>query len=185
MNLLAISGSTRRGSYNTRLAHLVGKLRSSDRLAVVTDLNRLPFYDADLEAVGTPPAVAELRSAVAAADAVVIITPEYNGTVPGVLGNAVDWLSRPPGQSVLRHKPVLVLSACPSRFGGVRAADHLRTVLSRIGAKVAPSGLSVPVAHQSLGERVDPAVAVELTNLLAQCLDQLAEPTDAGLAMAS
>ena len=70
MNLLAISGSTRRGSYNTRLAHLVGKLRSSDRLAVVTDLNRLPFYDADLEAVGTPPAVAELRSAVAAADAV-------------------------------------------------------------------------------------------------------------------
>ena len=185
MNLLAISGSTRRGSYNTRLAHLVGKLRSSDRLAVVTDLNRLPFYDADLEAVGTPPAVAELRSAVAAADAVVIITPEYNGTVPGALGNAVDWLSRPPGQSVLRHKPVLVLSACPSRFGGVRAADHLRTVLSRIEAKVAPSGLSVPVAHQSLGERVDPAVAVELTNLLAQCLDQLAEPVDAGLAMAS
>lgn len=80
-------------------------------------------------------------------------------------------------------------TGCPapraSRFGGVRAADHLRTVLSRIGAKVAPSGSSVPVAHQSLGERVDPAVAVELTNLLAQCLDQLAEPTDAGLAMAS
>src|SRR3982751_4388132 len=93
MNLLAISGSTRLGSYNTGLAHLVGELRLGHQLAVVTDLDRLPFYDADVEAVGTPPAVAELRSTVAAAaDAVVIVTLEHNFTVPGVLGNAVDWL---------------------------------------------------------------------------------------------
>jgi len=100
--------------------------------------------------------VAELRSTVAAADAVVIVTPEYNGTVPGVLPNAVDWLFRPRGQSVLLDEPVLVLSASPSRLGGVRAADHHRTVLSRIGAKVTPSGLSVPMAHESLSGRVEP-----------------------------
>jgi chromate reductase len=158
MNLLAISGSTRLGSRNTGLAYLVGELRLGHQLAVVTDLDRLPFYDADVEALGTPPVVAELRSTVAAADAdpVAIVTPDYNGTVPGVLGNAVDWLSRPRGQSVLPDKPVLVLSASPSRLGGVRAADHLRTVLSRIGAKVTPSGSSVPMAHESLGGRVEP-----------------------------
>jgi NADPH-dependent FMN reductase len=80
--LQGVSGSTRRSPLNTRLAHLVGDLRPGDLVAVVTNLDRLPFYNADVEAVGTPPAVAQLRSAVAAADGVVIVTPEYNGTVP-------------------------------------------------------------------------------------------------------
>jgi chromate reductase len=171
MELLVISGSTRRGSFNTRLAHLVREVRASDSVSVVSDLAALPFYDADLEAIGVPKAVTALRGAVAAADVVVFVTPEYNGTVPGVLGNAVDWLSRPHGQSVLLDKPVLVLSASPSRFGAVRAADHLRTVLDRIGAEVLPTGLSVAAAHQRLGERVDPELVVQLADVLRSALD--------------
>jgi len=135
MNILVISGSTRRGSVNTRLARLVAELRPSDAVTVVDYLARLPFYDADLEFAGTPEAVTDLRNAVTAADVVVVVTPEYNGTVPGVLVNAVDWLSRPHDRSVLRNKPILVLSASPTRYGAVRAAEHLRTVLARIGAQ--------------------------------------------------
>ena len=171
MDLLVISGSTRRGSFNTRLARLVRDLRPQDRVTVVSDLTVLPFYDADVEALGVPGVVASLRRAVAQADAVVVVTPEYNGTVPGVLANAVDWLSRPHGQSVLEGKPVVVLSASPSRYGGVRAAEHLRAVLRRIGALVAPQGMSVSAAHQRLGEPVDPEVVDQVAAVLSEALD--------------
>jgi len=186
MDLLVLSGSTRRGSFNTRLAHLVRELRPQDRVTVVSDLAVLPFYDADVEAVEIPPAVAGLRGAVAAADAVVVVTPEYNGTVPGVLGNAVDWLSRPRGHSVLEGKPVLVLSASPSRFGAARAAEHLRAVLRRIGAEVLPVELSVAAAHQRLGEPVDRDLIVQVADVLAQALDAAleGEPADECLVLA-
>ena len=124
MNLLVISGSTRRDSLNTRLARLVRDLRPADTVTIINDLNTLPFYDADLEeAAGFPPAVAALRERVAVADMVVAVTPEYNGTIPGVLGNAIDWLSRPPGGSVLDAKPTLVLSASPSNGHQRRVTD--------------------------------------------------------------
>jgi chromate reductase len=172
MNVLVISGSTRRGSVNTRLARLVAELRPSDAVTVVDYLARLPFYDADLESAGTPEAVIDLRNAVTAAAVVVVVTPEYNGTVPGVLVNAVDWLSRPPGRSVLRDKPMLVLSAAPTRYGAVRAAEHLRTVLARIGAAVPATGLSVAAAHQRLGQaEPDPELVTDLVAVLAAILD--------------
>ncbi len=172
MNILAVSGSTRRGSLNTRLALLVPALRPHDEVSVVNDLNRLPFYDADLEATGVARAVASLRAAVTVADSVVVVTPEYNGTVPGLLGNAVDWLSRPPRRSVLRGKSVLVLSASPTAYGGARAAEHLRSVLARIGAAVRPGGLAVAAAHERLGPAgPDPQLVAELSDLLAETLD--------------
>ncbi len=172
MKILVISGSSRRGSLNSRLARLVAVVRPADEVTILTDLTGLPFYDGDLEAAGTPAAVADLRNAVTAADLLVLVTPEYNGTVPGLLGNAIDWLSRPPRQSVLRGKPVLVLSASPTRHGGIRAAEHLRGVLSRIGAIVQPAGLSVAVAHQRLGQpEADPKVVADLADLLAATLD--------------
>lgn len=171
MNILAISGSSRRGSLNTRLVRLVAELRPADVVTVVTDLATLPFYDADLESCGTPTAVADLRAAVTAADFVVVATPEYNGSVPGVLGNAVEWLSRPPQQSVLRAKPVLVVSASPGRYGGSRAAEHLRAVLTRVGAAVSPAGLSIAAAHQRLGAaEPDPQLVADLHDLLTPIL---------------
>ncbi len=178
MNVLVISGSTRRESFNARLARLVRDLRPQDDVILVSNLSALPFYNADVEAIGWPEDVAGLRSAVEAADVVVLVTPEYNGTVPGVLANAVDWLSRPAHHSVLRGKPVLVLSASPSGYGGVRAAGHLREVLRRIGAEVADVGLSVPRADQRLTDPVDPEVVDQLAGVLVEVLDAVpvAEP---------
>lgn len=172
MNVLVISGSTRRDSLNTRLARLVKDLCPAGTATVINDLNALPFYDGDIEASGTPPSVAALRQHVADADFVVIVTPEYNGSVPGVLGNAIDWLSRPHGHAVLDAKPVLVLSASPSGYGGMRAAQHLRTVLANAGAAVASTGMSVAGAHQRLtATGVDPEVAADLARLLSDNFD--------------
>jgi chromate reductase len=155
-------------------------------VALRNDLDRVPFYHADVEAAGVPVAVRELREAVADADALVIVTPEYNGTVPGMLGNAVDWLSRPTGESVLRSKPVVVLSASPSRYGGIRAAEHLRTVLGYIGADVAPVGVSVPRAHQCfMDSAADPELVTEVTGVLAKALDQPETPLPDALGLAA
>lgn len=167
MKLLVVSGSTRQGSLNTRLARLVATLRPSDDVEVVSNLADLPFYDADAEAIGWPAAVAELREAAAGAEAVVIVTPEYNGTVPGVLSNALDWLSRPAGDSVLRDKVVQVHSASPGRNGGASAATQLRGVLARIGAVVLEGGLSVSSAHLSLSDGdADPATVAAMDDEL-------------------
>lgn len=169
MKLLVISGSTRKGSFNTRLAQLVAVLRPSDEVEVVSNLAELPFYDGDTEVQGWPETVSGLREAVDAADGVVIVTPEYNGAVPGVLSNAVDWLSRPAGDSVLKNKVVQVLSASPGRYGGARAAGLLREVLGRIGAIVLESGLSVDSAHLKLkDETPDPVIVPALTAALEE-----------------
>ena len=175
MRVLVASGSTRQASFNTRLAHLVADASPDEEVQVVSDLNRLPFYDADAEAAGVPGQVALLRTAVHTADLLVLVTPEYNGTIPGVLANAVDWLSRPHRSSALRGKSVLVLSASPSPSGGARAAGHLRTVLDRIGADVLASGLSVSAAHSRLAaDNSDPQLLAELAALLTETLDAAA-----------
>ena len=171
MDILVVSGSSRERSLNTRLAHLVSEARPADRVTVVTDLRTLPFYDGDVEERGTPAPVAELRAAARAADLVVVVTPEYNGTVPGLLGNAVDWLSRPVRQGVLTGKPMLVLSASPGRGGGARAAEHLRAVLAHLGAVVHPESLSVGSAH----EQLDPDPSGPLLAHLAGLLDAAAQ----------
>ena len=176
------SPAPRAATHSTRLARLVAELRPADAVTVVADLARLPFYDADVESAGITAAVAQLRAATTAAALVVLVTPEYNGTVPGILGNAVDWLSRPPGQPALRGKPVLVLCASPTRYGGARAAEHLRAVLTR-GATVLPAGLSVPTAHQRLcADEPDAQVLADLTELLAQ--PSTDTPGDLGLGRA-
>ena len=180
MQILVISGSTREQSLNTRLGRLVARVRPQDTVSVDAALDRLPFYDGDVEAAGAPAVVADLREAVAQADLVVFSTPEYNGTTPGLLVNAVDWLSRPYGRSALRGKPVLVLSASPGRGGGVRAAAHLRELLARVGATVSPGQLAVPEAGRRLGgSEADPALLAELGDVLAGALDAVAEETAA------
>jgi chromate reductase len=186
MRVLVISGSSRRESLNTRLARLAAAALTQDTATVVNDLDRVPYYNGDVEAAGLPAPVVELRRAVADADAVVIVTPEYNGTVPGLLGNAVDWLSRPPGNSVLQGKRVVVLSASPSRYGGIRAASHLRTVLGHIRADVAPQGLSVARAPQRLGDSsADPDLVTELAKVLDEALHPAPAPDENILALAA
>jgi chromate reductase len=109
---------------------------------------------------------AERRAGVAAADVVVVVTPEYNGTISGLLGNAIDWLSRPYGgqPSVLRGKPAVAAAASPGGVGGARALVSLRTVLANAGADLLDVTLSVPEVHLRLE---DEALQVELDELVA------------------
>jgi chromate reductase len=124
VRLLGVSGSLRRESYSTAiLRELQSELDGGLHLHVVVP--RLPLYDQDEEDGEALAAVTAFREAVGAADGLVICTPEYNHGVPGVLKNALDWLSRPSAQSVLRDKPVLIISNSPGFTGGVRAQAQL------------------------------------------------------------
>ncbi|WP_326685218.1 NAD(P)H-dependent oxidoreductase [Streptomyces microflavus] len=137
LKFLAISGSLRRASHNTGLLRSLPALAPSGvAIDLYEGLGSLPLFNEDLETLPAPAAVAELRALVAAADGVLIATPEYNSSIPGSLMNGLDWLSRPVGASVLRGKPVAVLGASPSQFGTARAQLVLRQVLHRIQAQV-------------------------------------------------
>jgi chromate reductase len=163
MTVLVITGSARQDSHTRRLGEQLVATTPGGVLA--PRLTEIPFFDQDLEA--TPPAVVqELRAQVVAADLVVFVTPEYNGTISGLLGNAIDWLSRPyDGQpSVLRGKPVVAAAASPGGVGGVRALVSLRTVLGNTGAQLLNSTLSVPEVHVRLE---DASLQAELDELVA------------------
>lgn len=154
--ILAIAGSLRQGSYNR------GLLRAAEELAPdwvevrFFDIGTLPFFNEDLEAAGDPEPVRRFKEAIRAANAVLIATPEYNGAVPGVLANAMDWASRPTGRSVLRNKPVAVMGAVLGRSGSVNAQAALRGVLSRVGAVVVPDPqVLVPQASRLFDEQVN------------------------------
>src|SRR5579859_6329119 len=136
MRILGISGSLRRDSHNTRLLRGVGELLPDGvELDIFDQLGAIPPYSED-EEHATPPAVAALKAAIAGADAVLVATPEYNASIPGVLKNALDWVSRPPAQSPLRSKPAAVIGASTGLFGAVWAQAELRKVLKTIGARV-------------------------------------------------
>ncbi len=113
------------------------------------EIGGLPFYDADVESEGDPPAVAEFKAALFRADGLLIATPEHNAGLPGVLTNAIDWASRLPGRSPLVGKPVAIMGASPSQLGTARAQLHLRQVLAHTHARVLPPPeLLVASAHQ-------------------------------------
>jgi len=102
------------------------------------DLTMLPFYDGDLEAEGDPGSVIALKGALDAAEMVFVVTPEYNGGMPAVLKNAIDWASRPPKPQAWDQKPVAILGTSPGRSGTVEAQRALRACLSRLNAFVMP-----------------------------------------------
>jgi chromate reductase len=160
--VLVLTGSARRDSYTLRLGAAVAAALPEAVLA--PRLTELPYFDQDLEA--TPPAsVQALRAQVAAADAVVVVTPEYNGTIPGLLGNAVAWLSRPYGRGALRGKPVLAVAASPGGVGGARAVVALRTVLANAGAELVGPPLTVDEVDRRLDGDLD--VVREIAQLLS------------------
>ena len=128
LRILGIAGSLRRASYNRGLLREAVAVAPADVRVDVFDLTPIPLYNADVEAQGDPEPVAALKSAIGAADALLIATPEYNYSIPGVLKNAIDWASRPPATSVLLGKPIALMGASPGRFGSVRAQLALRQV---------------------------------------------------------
>ncbi len=132
--ILGLSGSLRSGSFNTQLLRVSASLLPKDATLDVVTLEGIPLYDGDLEAKGIPPAVAALKDRLAAADALLIASPEYNHSIPGVLKNAVDWLSRPPKDidRVFRAKPVALIGASPGSFGTARGQAAWLPVLRAV-----------------------------------------------------
>ncbi|RJO75054.1 NAD(P)H-dependent oxidoreductase [Nocardia panacis] len=136
IKILAISGALRAASTNTALLRAAQQLAPEGvEIEIYEGARDLPYFDQDLE--GEPPAsVVDLRERIAAADGVLIATPEYNYSIPGVLKNLLDWASRPYGESVLTDKPVAIMGASMSGFGTVRAQNHLRDVFHWLDSKV-------------------------------------------------
>lgn len=172
MRVLGISGSLRAGSLNSALLRAAEeRLPAGAELVVFDRLAEIPPFSEDAEAGPAPGAVRELREAMRAADAVLIATPEYNHSLPGQLKNALDWASRPAGQSALNGKPAAAIGASKSMFGGVWAQAELRKVLAAMGGRVIEAELPVPQAHELLaGDRLElaPQQAEQLDEILAE-----------------
>lgn len=132
LHIMGISGSLRRGSYNSALLRTAAELMPPGMTLEIFDLSPLPIFNEDHEKP-FPEAVVEFRARVAQADALLIATPEYNSSISGALKNAIDWASRPP-QQPLNGKPVAIIGASTGNFGTLRAQLHLRQVLTHVGA---------------------------------------------------
>lgn len=126
--VIAISGSLRKASTNTMALRAAQRLAPEGMEIEIADISRIPMYDDDLRALGEPTPVADFKAKVRAADAVLIATPEYNFSIPGVLKNTLDWASRPP-EPPFDNKPVAIMGAAPGPVGTARVQYHLRQVL--------------------------------------------------------
>jgi chromate reductase len=176
MRVLGISGSLRSGSHNTSLLREAGRhMRDGVEYAIYDGLREIPPYDEDLDAEGTPAAVADLKRAITEADGVLFATPEYNSSIPGQLKNAIDWVSRPFATNPLRNKPVAVIGSSTGMFGAMWAQAELRKVLAATGARVVDAELSVPKAQAHLSE--GGSLAPEHDEGLADVVSALLEET--------
>ena len=170
LTFLGIAGSLRRASYNRGLIRAAIEVAPATTRVVQYELAGIPMFDADVEAEGDPAAVADFKRAIAAADALVIATPEYNHCVPGVLKNAIDWASRPARRSVLTDKPVAILGASPGGGATARAQAHLRDGLAYTNGLVLPlPEVLVGLAGGKFdddGNLTDPGTREEVRDLL-------------------
>ena len=152
MRILGISGSLRSGSYNSALLRAAAtELPSGVVIDHFGGLKEVPPYDEDDDHEPAPKPVARLRAAIAGADALLVATPEYNSSIPGQLKNAVDWASRPFPENALRNRPVAVIGASTSMFGGLWSQAEMRKTLGAAGARVLGAELAVPRADQAFG----------------------------------
>lgn len=158
LTLIGFSGSLRRGSYNSALLRALASAMPADSELRIETIAGIPLYDGDVEsASGIPEPVARLKEAIAAADGLLIVSPEYNNSIPGVTKNAIDWLSRPPADAarVFRGKPVALAGASPGGFGTILAQNAWlpvfrtlgvdfwsggRLLVSRAGSVIGPDG---------------------------------------------
>jgi len=178
-NVVGISGSLRSGSFNRRvLDAAASELPAHVALEIWDGLALVPPFSEDADSGPEPLAVTELRKIIRQADGLLIATPEYNGSIPGQLKNALDWASRPRGEAALEGKPVATLSASPTPYGGSRAQADLRRVLTAIHAELRGEGITVPHIHEQFdidGRLLDDELRSRLQTLLAA----LAEPVAA------
>jgi chromate reductase len=177
--ILAVSGSLREGSYNTALARAARDLAPAGvELDLYDELGSIPPFDADSDGEDAPGAVRDLRERIADADGLLIVTPEYNGSIPGVLKNAIDWASRPPrGGAALWGKTVAVAGATTGQYGAIWAQQDLRRVLGVAGARVIEGELPVARAQSvfdEAGRLSDPLVAERMRTHLQRLVHEAA-----------
>ena len=173
MRILAVSGSLRPDSFNTALLREAAQVAPAGVEVELWDgLGDLPIYDQDLEG-DVPESVRRLRKDWGSADAILFATPEYNGSVPGGLKNAVDWASRPKGAAPLQNKTAAVVGASMGQFGALWAQQDLRRILGIAGARVVGEGLPVSRAHEGFDE-----AAIEGLRNVLESLVQAADPLD-------
>ena len=172
-NVLILVGSLRAGSVNRQLAETALTVAPEGvALTVFEGLSDIPFYNEDIDIEGSVPSAAvKFRDAMNAADAVLIITPEHNGTIPAVLKNAIDWASRPFGASSMFGKPVAAIGSAYGQFGGVWAQDEARKAFGIAGATVLSDiTMSIPgsvVRFAEVHPKDDAEVVAQLTEVLA------------------
>jgi chromate reductase, NAD(P)H dehydrogenase (quinone) len=175
IDILALSGSLRAGSFNTQLLRIAQDLAPAGAEIEIYDLRDLPLYDGDVEAAGVPEAVRRFKDRIRRADAVLIATPEYNFSFPGVLKNALDWASRPYGDNAWSGKPAAIIGGGGGQ-GTNRAQDHLRQVahalempvvarpevfVANVWAKIGTDGeLADPVTRKLIAELLNNLVAL-------------------------
>ncbi|MFF4648354.1 NADPH-dependent FMN reductase [Streptomyces sp. NPDC001380] len=175
VRILALVGSLRAGSHNRQLAEATVKLAPEGTdVEIYEGLADIPFYNEDIDVEGTlPEAAALLREAAGRVDAFLLFSPEYNGTIPAVLKNAIDWLSRPHGAGGFIGKPAAVIGTAYGQFGGVWAQDEARKALGIAGATVLEDvKLSVPGSVVRFAE-THPVDDAEVTDQLAAVLTRL------------
>jgi chromate reductase len=170
LSILGIAGSLRRDSYNRALLRAAAELAPQGMKIKIFDLAEVPLYNGDVEAEGDPESVAGLKRAIAASDAVLMATPEYNHGVPAVMKNAVDWASRPPRSAPLGGKPVGIIGASPGITGSARGQSQLRQAFEFTDSYCMPQPeLLVFKAHEkfdSEGRLTDASTAEHLSRYL-------------------
>lgn len=177
MVILGIPGSLRRDSHNARLLRAAGReLPDGVELRLFDGLREVPPYDEDADTGDPPAGAARLREEIARADALLVATPEYNGSIPGQLKNAMDWASRPFPENALRFLPAAVIGASTGAFGAVWAQAELRKVLGICGARVVDGELALGHAHERLdagGGLADPEAREQLREVLGLLVEQV------------
>jgi chromate reductase len=173
MKIIGLSGSLRRGSFNSALLSAAAELMPEGAELAIHSIRGIPLYDGDVEtAQGIPASVTVLKDAVATANGLLLATPEYNNSIPGVFKNAIDWLSRPPAdiKRVFGGKPVALVGASPGGFGTILSQNAWLPVLRTLGAEFWSEGRLLVSRAQTVfddkGALSDPKVREQLRSFL-------------------
>lgn len=171
-HIIGIAGSLRRGSFNASLLRAAQQALPAGSQLDIAPIKDIPLYDGDVEAQGIPAAVAALKASIISADGLLLVSPEYNNSMPGVLKNTIDWLSRPPSDSgkVFGNRPVALMGATPGGFGTVLSQAAWLPVLRTLGTRPWFGG-RINIAHadkvfDANGQLLDAALRQQLQTFM-------------------